>query len=186
MSRVHLIDPATATGAAAEQLEATQRTLGVTPNMARAMANSPAALKGFLGLFGALKEGVLSAGIQERIALAVSELNGCSYCLSAHTMVSRNVAKLSDEEIEAARRGTSADPRAAAVLRLAVAITESRGRIGDDAFAAARDADLTDEEIVETIANTVRNIFTNYVNESLDVDVEWPLVTPFSAATTAI
>ncbi|MEV6957316.1 hypothetical protein [Streptomyces sp. NPDC051183] len=61
-----------------------------------------------------------------------------------------------------------------------------RGRIGDDAFAAARDADLTDEEIVETIANTVRNIFTNYVNESLDVDVEWPLVTPFSAATTAI
>ncbi|WP_308344788.1 carboxymuconolactone decarboxylase family protein [Streptomyces sp. ISL-94] len=134
-------------------------------------------------MFGALKDGVLSAGIQERIALAVAEFNGCSYCLSAHTMVSRNVAKLSDEEIEAARRGTSADPKAAAVLRLALAVAENRGRTGENAFAAARDAGLTDEEIVETIANTVRNVFTNYVNESLDVDVEWPLVTPF--ATTA-
>lgn len=43
-----------------------------------------------------------------------------------------------------------------------------------------RRAGLTDEEIVEVIANTVRNIFTNYVNEALDVDVEWPLVTPFA------
>lgn len=182
MSRVHLIDPATATGSAAEQLAATQRTLGVIPNMAKEMAHSPATLKGFLGLFDALKEGVLSAGIQERFALAVAELNGCSYCLSAHTMVSRNVAQLPEEEIEAAGRGTSADPKAAAVLRLAVAITENRGRIGDDAFAAAREAGLTDEEIVEVIANTVRNIFTNYVNEALDVDVEWPLVTPHSRA----
>ncbi|MBT2407937.1 MULTISPECIES: TetR family transcriptional regulator [unclassified Streptomyces] len=86
------IDPATATGAAAEQLEATQRTLGVTPNMARAMANSPAALKGFLGLFGALKEGVLSAGIQERIALAVAEFNGCSYCHHVHAVSGTAVA----------------------------------------------------------------------------------------------
>ncbi|MCJ1676171.1 carboxymuconolactone decarboxylase family protein [Streptomyces sp. APSN-46.1] len=180
MSRVNLIDPANATGASAEQLAATQRVLGVVPNMAKAMAHSPAALKGFLGLFDALKEGVLSAGIQERIALVVAELNGCSYCLSAHTMVSLNVAKLSEDEIEAARRGTSSDPKAAAVLRLAVAITENRGRIGDDAFAAAHEAGLTNEEIVEVIANTVRNIFTNYVNEALDVDVEWPLVTPYS------
>ncbi|WP_329383284.1 peroxidase-related enzyme [Streptomyces sp. NBC_01351] len=182
MSRVHLIDPATATGNAAEQLAATQATLGVVPNMAKAMAHSPAALKGFLGLFGALKDGVLSAGMQERIALAVAELNGCSYCLSAHTMVSRNVAQLPEEEIEAARQGTSSDPKAAAVLRLAVAISENRGRIGDEAFAAAREAGLTDEEIVEVIANTVRNIFTNYVNEALDVDVEWPLVTPYARA----
>ncbi|MBT2458476.1 hypothetical protein [Streptomyces sp. ISL-86] len=65
------------------------------------------------------------------------------------------------------------------MLRLALAVAENRGRTGDEVFAAARGAGLTDEEIVETIANTVRNMFTNYVNESLDVDVEWPLVTPF-------
>lgn len=179
MSRVPLIDPATASGAAAAQLAATQQTMGVTPNMAKALANSPASLQGFLGLFGALKQGVLSAALQERIALAVAEANGCAYCLSAHTMVSRNVVKLPEEEIEAARHGHSADAKADAALQLALTVTRNRGKLGKESFDAARQAGLSDEEIVEVIANVARNIFTNYVNEALDVDVEWPLVTPF-------
>ncbi|MFI6813386.1 carboxymuconolactone decarboxylase family protein [Nonomuraea sp. NPDC050328] len=179
MTRVPLIDPATATGAAAEQLAATRQTLGVIPNMATAMANSPAALQGFLGLFGALKQGVLPAATQERIALAVAEANGCAYCLSAHTMVSRNAVKLPEEEITAARRGHSLDAKSEAVLHLALAITRNRGPVDKETFDAARQAGLSDEEIVEVIANVARNIFTNYVNEALDVDVEWPLVTPF-------
>ncbi|GII04205.1 carboxymuconolactone decarboxylase family protein [Planobispora takensis] len=183
MARVNLIDPATATGAPAELLQATKQTMGVVPNMAKALANSPAALRGFLGLFGALKEGVLRAADQERIALAVAELNGCSYCLSAHTMVSRNVARLPEEEIEAARRGESDDPKSAAILRLAVAIAKDRGHLSQDDFEGARQAGLTDEEIVETVANVARNVFTNYVNETLAVDVEWPLVLPHARAT---
>ncbi|GIH77220.1 carboxymuconolactone decarboxylase family protein [Planobispora longispora] len=183
MTRVNLIDPDTATGTAAEQLAATRQTMGVIPNMAKAMANSPAALQGFLGLFGALKGGVLRAADQERIALAVAEMNGCTYCLSAHTMVSRNVTKLPEEEIEAARRGESGDPTSAAILRLAVAVTRDRGHVGEEDFAAARQAGLSDEEIVEVVANVARNVFTNYINETLAVDVEWPPVKPFTHAT---
>ncbi|MBG0830082.1 peroxidase-related enzyme [Planomonospora sp. ID67723] len=180
MSRVPLIDPATATGAAAEQLAATQQTMGLTPNMARALANSPAALKGFLGLFGALKQGTLPPALQERLALAIAEANGCSYCLSAHTMVARNVVKLPQAEIEAARHGRSAEPKDQAALSLALAITRNRGPVEKEVFDAARQAGLSDEEIVEVIANVARNIFTNYVNEALEVDVEWPRVTPFA------
>ncbi|NKX90342.1 carboxymuconolactone decarboxylase family protein [Nocardia coubleae] len=183
MSRVNLIDPANATGAAAEQLAATRTTMGVVPNMAKALANSPAALRGFLGIFGALKAGVLSAPDQERIALAVAEANGCTYCLSAHSAVSRNVVKLDEAEIQAARRGESADARSAAILQLTLAVVRRRGHIGDDEFEAARSAGLSDEEIVEVVANVARNIFTNYVNEALGVDVEWPLVTPLPTVT---
>ncbi|MBR8640401.1 carboxymuconolactone decarboxylase family protein [Streptomyces tuirus] len=182
MSRMPLIDPATATGKAAEQLTSTQRALGATPNFARAMANSPSALQGYLGLSTALREGVLPAGMRERIALAMAELNGCHYCLSAHTQLAPRLAKLTTEEIEAARRGTSSDPKAAAVLRLAVEIAGNRGRVGDDALADARAAGLTDEEIVEVIANVVQNLFTNYLNEVLDVEVDFPLVTPYGHA----
>lgn len=180
--RQRRIDSASATGAAAEQLDAAKQTMGVVPNMTKALANSPAALKGFLGLFGALKEGVLSAALQEQIALAVAEINGCAYCLSAHTYVSLNVVKLSQEEIEAARRGLSADPKSAAALRLTVAITENRGPVDDAVFSAARDAGLSAEEIVEVVAHVARTIFTNYVNEALEVDIEWPVVTPFAQA----
>ncbi|SFD27676.1 uncharacterized peroxidase-related enzyme [Streptomyces aidingensis] len=148
--------------------------------MARAMAHSPAALEGFLALAAALGGGVLPAATQERTALAVSEANGCSYCLSAHTHVAREVAGLPQEEIFAARRGTSADPKEAALLRLAVAVLRSRGRVGEEGIEEARRAGITDPEIVEVIANVARNILTNYLNEALavDIDIEWPPVTP--------
>ncbi|UGT38855.1 carboxymuconolactone decarboxylase family protein [Nocardia yamanashiensis] len=182
MSRVSLIDPATATGVTADLLARTKSTLGVIPNMAKALAHSPAALEGFLGMFAALKSGALGTGDQERIALAVAEANGCTYCLSAHSQVARNAAKLSDEEILAARQGRSEDPKSAAVLRLVTAILFTRAHLDDTQFAAARQAGLSEEEIVEVIANVVRNIFTNYINEALAVDVEWPLVTPLTGS----
>jgi alkylhydroperoxidase family enzyme len=65
------------------------------------------------------------------------------------------------------------------------AVTEARGRIPADEIAAAHDAGLTDEEIVEIVANVARNIFSNYVNEALGVDVEWLLVTPHPRAAAA-
>ena len=81
-------------------LEAVKKQLGVVPNLFRLVANSPAALEGYLGLVGALNKGALPAPTRERIALAVAEINGCSYCLSAHTYLGKNLAKLDDAEID--------------------------------------------------------------------------------------
>ena len=80
MARVQVIDPKTATGAARQLLDAVQAQLGVTPNFIRVLANSPAALQGFLGLYGALGQASVDKATQERIALAVAEGNGCQYC----------------------------------------------------------------------------------------------------------
>src|SRR5262249_58036407 len=73
-------------------LEAVKKQLGVVPNLFRLVANSPAALEGYLALMGALNKGKLPAPTRERIALAVAELNGCSYCLSAHSYLAKNLA----------------------------------------------------------------------------------------------
>ncbi len=97
--------------AARPALNETRRKLGTVPNLFRVIANSPAALAGYLGLSGALAGGVLDAATRERIALAVAEFNGCGYCLSAHTYLARNVAKLDAAEVAANRDGTSGDPR---------------------------------------------------------------------------
>ena len=74
-------------------LHAVNRQLGIAPNLFRMVSNSPAALEGYVGLSGALGKGVLPAATRERIALAVAEINGCSYCLSAHT------CHVSDEDL---------------------------------------------------------------------------------------
>src|SRR5690349_3785925 len=112
MSRI--ATPATvesAPAAARPLLEAVKKQLGLVPNLFRLVANSPAALEGYLGMSGALGKGTLPAPTRERIALAVAEINGCNYCLSAHTYLASNLAKLDDAEIAANRSGASNDAK---------------------------------------------------------------------------
>jgi uncharacterized peroxidase-related enzyme len=177
MSRLPLIDPTTATGSTRDLLDTVQTRFGATINMTRAMANSPALLKGYLELSGALASGALPVATRELIALAVSETNACSYCLSAHTYLAQNVARLDDDTIEAGRNADSADPEIAAALTLAVAVTESRGDISDADLATARAAGLSDKQIAEVIGHVALTVLTNYFNKAVDVDVDFPVVT---------
>lgn len=110
-------------------LQAVNKQLGSVPNLFRLTANSPAALEGYLGMMGALSKGKLPAATRERIALAVAEVNGCSYCLSAHTYLGKNLAKLDDAEITANRNGSSNDPKAAAAVRFAGQVARLRGHV---------------------------------------------------------
>jgi len=158
-------------------LEAVRKQLGVAPNLFRMVASSAAALEGYVGLMGALGKGALPAAVHERIALAVAELNGCDYCLSAHTYLGRNVAKLDDLEIAANRTGTSNDPRAAAAVRFAVAVVQDRGHVGDDDLRAVRNAGYSDGEIVEIVMHVALNIWTNYINSVAQTVIDFPVVT---------
>ena len=94
-------------------LDAVKKQLGIVPNLFLLVANSPAALAGYLGLSAALGKGTLAPQTRERIALAVAEINGCDYSLSAHTYLGKNLAKLDDTEIAANRAGGSNDAKAA-------------------------------------------------------------------------
>ena len=83
MSRI--LTPATiADSPAASQplLEAVWKQLGSVPNMFRLIANSPAGLNGYLSLNGALAKGTFNAALREKLAIAIAEVNGCTYCLS--------------------------------------------------------------------------------------------------------
>lgn len=182
MSRLPLVDPATATGPARDLLAAVQRSLGVTPHMTRAMANSPAVLKGYLELSGALATGALPLATRERLALAVAEQNSCSYCLSAHTYLARNVAKLAEDDIKAARRAESAEPLADAALKLAAAVTAGGGDLTDADLAAARAGGLDDAQIAEVLAHVALNVLTNYFNKAVEVDIDFPVVSPHTHA----
>ncbi|HEY1093477.1 MAG TPA: carboxymuconolactone decarboxylase family protein [Glycomyces sp.] len=176
MSRLPLIQPDTATGQAAELLAGVQQALGVTPNMTKAMANSPAVLKGYLGFSGALAAGVLPAHLRERLSLLVAQENGCDYCLSAHTYLGEKRGKLDADQIAAARRGEAEEPRSAAALVFAKAVLRSKGGVEDAELKAAREAGLTDEEIAEVVATVALQVFTNYFNKTADTDIDWPVV----------
>ncbi|WP_067540676.1 carboxymuconolactone decarboxylase family protein [Nocardia crassostreae] len=176
MSRLPLIQPDTATGKAADLLADVQKALGVTPNMTKVMVNSPAVLEAYLAFFSALSRGALSAATRERIALLVAEENACDYCLSAHTYIGANIAKLTPAEIESNRQGHSTDPKAAAALTFATTVVRTRGGVAESDVKQAKESGLTNAEIAEVIAAVSLNVFTNYLNKAADTDIDWPVV----------
>jgi uncharacterized peroxidase-related enzyme len=162
---------------AAPLLAAVQKQLGTVPNLFRVVANSPAALEAYVGFSGALGKGVLATPSRERIALAVAEVNGCDYCLSAHTYLARNLAKLDDAEITANRNGASIDIKADVAVRFAAKLARERGRASEADIAALKHAGYSDAEIVEIIAHVALNIPERrpYVPRS-DPETFWPLL----------
>ena len=173
MTRVNLVDPAGATGSARVVLDQINDAFGATPNMFRAVANSPAALDSMWGSFGALGAGTIGARLGELIAVAVADRNACHYCLAAHTLLGKN-AGLSEAELAAAQTGRSSDPKTDAVLTFALKLVEQRGQVSIDDVQALRDLGFDDGAIVEILAHVALNLFTNYVNVAFDVPVDFP------------
>ena len=173
-----------ATSPAASQplLEAENKQIGSVPNLFRVVGNSPAALEGYLGLSGALAKGALAAQTRERIALAVAEINGCNYCLAAHTYMGKNLAKLDDAEIAANRAGTSNDAKADAAVRFAALVTRARGHVDSNAVQAVRAAGYTDAQIVEIVQHVALNTWTNYINEVAGTAIDFPAVAALETA----
>ena len=163
-------------------LAAVKQQLGSVPNLFRLVANSPAALEGYLGMNGALGKGALPAATRERIALAVAEINGCDYCLSAHTYLGKNLAKLDDAEITANRNGASNDPKADAAVRFAAKVTRQRGRVSEDDVRAVKLAGYDDAQIIEIVQHVALNTWTNYINEVAKTEIDFPVVTHRAAA----
>ena len=157
-------------------LENVKKQLGVVPNLFRLVSNSPAALESYLGLSGALNKGALPAATRERIALAVAEINGCNYCLSAHTYLGKSLAKLDDAEISANRNGTSNDPKADAALRFAAKVVRERGHVSDDDLRAVKSAGYDDAQVIEIVLHVALNTWTNYINVVGATDIDFPLV----------
>jgi len=162
-------------------LDAVHKQLGVVPNMFRLIAASPAALQGFTGNNGALAR-TLDVKTRERIALAVAQVNDCDYCLSAHSYLGLNLAKITPEEIALNRKGESGDAKADAAVRFAAKVVRERGKVSDGDIKAVRDAGFSDGQIVEIIAVTAENIFTNLLNVVAQTDIDFPVVHAAEAA----
>lgn len=158
------------------ELQAVQKQLGVVPNLFRVVANSPAALSGYLGLSQSLGKGELPAPTRERIALAIAEFNACGYCLSAHTYLASKLAHLDDAEITANRNGASNDTKAHAAVHFALAVAQQRGHVSDAQLAAVRAAGYSDAQVVEIVLHVALNTLTNYINEVALTDIDFPVV----------
>ena len=175
MARIQAVNYEQSTGKTRELLDGVRAKLGMTPQMMKTMAQSPAVLEGYLNFSTALGSGTLNAKLREQIALITAEVNGCDYCASAHTAIGKMVG-LGVDAIISARKGHSNDHRTDAALQFARNVIINRGEVSDSEVQALKDVGFSEGEIGEIIANVALNIFTNYFNVIAKTEIDFPKV----------
>jgi uncharacterized peroxidase-related enzyme len=175
MTRIQPASYEQSTGKAKELLDAVKAKLGMTPNMMKTMAQSPAVLEAYLNFSEALGGGKLNARLREQIVLISAEINSCGYCVSAHTAIGKMVG-LGEDAILTARNGNAADAKTDAALKLARTVIVNRGEVSDADLQSVKGAGFSDGEIGEIVANVALNIFTNYFNVIATTDIDFPKV----------
>lgn len=172
--RIPLLDPDLALSPVRETFAAVKAKIGRVPNLYRVMGHSPAALSAYLSIGVALESARLELPLREKIALAISQKNGCQYCVCAHSAIGKMVG-ISPEEIREARDGHAASGREAAAVGLAVSLVEKRGWIDDAELAGIRSKGLSDGEILEVVAIVAQTTFSNYTNHLAHTPIDFPL-----------
>ena len=176
MPRIELVEPQNAPEVSQEYVEAgKQMSGGEVINFFKQMSVSPASFKGYMDLSETLQGGSLDRKLQESIAVAVSDFNGCTYCLSVHSGLAEQEG-LSEDEREQAQQFESEDPRRAAALHFVREVVESRGHPSAEVLYEVKEAGYTDEQIMEMISNVALNTLSNYMNETIETEVDVPVV----------
>lgn len=172
-NRIAPTTPATAPEAARPILEQLRAGLGKVPNLFATIAHAPHTLRGLLGWDTALGEGSLTRREVEQLNLHVSELNGCGYCVSAHTALGK-MSGLTPEETVAARRGTGATAREDALLAFARRVVRTGGHGATTELARLRAAGVTDAEILDVLAIVALKTFTNAAAIVAQTEIDFP------------
>jgi len=184
MPRINIINAEQASAEQQQILANVKKGLGLVPNLVSTLAQSPAAAHAYFAFSGALAKGSLSKQLQEQISLVVGETNACEYCVAAHTLLGGK-AGLTPEETLAARAAESANRKTEAALVFAKKIVTERGHVADEDVAGLRQLGFTDGDIVEIVANTALNIFTNYFNHVAGTAVDFPAAPKLAACACA-
>lgn len=156
-----------------------QKRMGKVPNLYATMGHSPLALKAFMNLEETFNNVVFNPKEREAIALVVSEVNSCAYCLAGHTLlaIKRGFTK---EETLGIRRGNVSDNRLNAIVQLAKAVTETKGHADEMYLNNFYDAGFNEEAIMELVGLVMVRLFTNYVFALTNIPVDFPLAEPLN------
>jgi alkylhydroperoxidase family enzyme len=170
MSRFQIHDDLTAPDGSIPVLRGALTSGGQLPNFLGVLAGSPAALRAYARFRSELRHGHLTLATLERIALAVAEHYHSDPGIATHSRTARN-AGVPIDEVAAARRFTSKDPREAALLRYLQAVVEE-GRPAMHLHEEAREAGWDDAQLLEAIAAVSIEVFAAMINVAGEIPVD--------------
>lgn len=165
MTEFVLHTPESAPEAARALLQGAQKQMGFLPNLYANLANSPAALEAYFGLSAQFDKTSFSPVERQVVLLAVSEENGCEFCVAAHSLIARKIAKAPDAVVDALRnRVTVPDPRLQALAVFVRAMVKERGWVAGAPLDAFITAGFTHQQAMEVVLGVTMKTLSNYAN----------------------
>ena len=157
-------------------LERVKKKFGFVTNLMATMSESPVLLESYLTMMGLFEKTDLSPTEREIILMTNNRLNGCTYCMAAHSTVAKK-RRIDDSVIESLRSGSPInDPKLEALRTFAVIIHETHGRPTDAQIDAFLAAGYTKQTILEVIVGTSLKVLSNYTTPLTKPQIDDPFV----------
>ena len=157
-----------------------QKGLGFVPNLYASFAHSENALASFLAFSGAPTS--FSKKEKEVIDLAISQVNSCRYCQSAHTAIAKMNGFTDEQALELREGRASWDSKLDALAKISKAIAETRGKVSEDVKQNFYNAGYNKENLVDLITAAGAITITNLLHNITDVEIDFPVAPELTTA----
>lgn len=150
-----------------------QKGLGFVPNLYAYFGKNETALGDYLTLQN--RKSTLKAKEREVINLVTSQINGCRYCQSAHTVLGK-MNGFSEEEILEIRSGkASFDSKLDALARFTASVVENKGKATAEAVDAFYQAGYSEPNMIDVVMVIGDKIISNYIHNLTHLEIDFPI-----------
>jgi len=168
--KIHTLE--TATEASLEMLASSQKNAGFIPNMHAIMAESPVMLKAYKEIGKIFSQSSFTPIEQEVIEMTINQVNGCTYCIAAHSYFDR-LSKFPEEILAALVENKSLDDSKLQTLRtFTKAVVEKRGWVSQEEIKTFYSAGYSKEQLLELIVGVAHKTISNYLNHIAKTPVD--------------
>jgi alkylhydroperoxidase family enzyme len=172
--RVHTLESAPEKSRPA--LQGLKQSVGLVPNLAATMAESPVLVNGFIGAFGNFHGGSFTGAQRQALLLTNAVRNRCAWAVAFHSTMALNEG-VSPDDVEAIReRRAPRDPALAALSVLTAALIEKRGHLEAADLEAFAAAGFRPDQLLEAIAGLAVSVMANYAGNVTQPPLEAPFL----------
>lgn len=153
--------------------------LGFVPNLYAYYAKNDTALNDYLALQN--RKSTLKAKEREVVNLVVSQVNGCRYCQSAHTVLGKMNGFSEDQILEIRSGKATFDAKTNALATFTKAVAENRGNIDNASKQAFFDAGYTEANMIDVVMVIGDKIISNYIHNLTQFPIDFPVAPALNA-----
>ncbi|MEB3800586.1 carboxymuconolactone decarboxylase family protein [Flavobacterium columnare] len=152
-----------------------QKDLGFVPNLYAYYAKNETALGDYLTLQN--RKSTLKAKEREVINLVTSQINGCRYCQSAHTVLRKMNGFTNDQIIELRKGTASFDSKLDALVKFTASVVENKGRATEESKKAFFEVGYTEANLIDLVITVGDKIISNYIHNLAGFEIDFPIAT---------